>query len=341
MPHPDAASERAMLTSIKEVFGVREGVRTVICGPLYHAMPNVHARTALGSLGQDGLVVIEPRFDPERLLQLIHEHRITQLMLVPVMFIRLLRLPESVKRKYDTSSLEWVIHAAAPCPFEVKKAMIEWWGPVIYEFYGTTETGAVTMVGSQEYLKRPGTVGQPARGCTVKILDEEGREVPTGKEGEICAINPFYPDFVYRNLPEERAKLDRNGLIATGDIGYFDSEGYLYLCDRKKDMVISGGVNIYPAEIEGVLHSLPGVGDCAVFGVPDDEFGEAVAAHIELVPGTPLGEREIRSYLSERLANFKVPKVIRFEERLPRDENGKIYKRHLAEPYWRGTGRRI
>lgn len=341
LPCEDADHETRLAQSLSNTFGIRPGVRTVICCPLYHAMPNAHMRTVLGAMGAAGVMVIEPRFDAERLLRLVDEYRITQLMLVPVMFVRLLRLPESVRGKYDVSSIEWVIHAAAPCPVEVKRRMIDWFGPVINEFYGTSETGAVTLVGSEEYLRKPGTVGRPMPGCIAKVLGERGEELPPGAPGEIFAVNPAYPDFTYRNRPQERAGLDRDGLVATGDVGYFDADGYLFLCDRKKDMVISGGVNIFPAEIESVLLTLPGVGDCAVFGIPDEEFGEVLAVHIELLPGTDLAESAVRDYARERLAGIKVPRVVRFERELPRQDNGKIYKRRLAEPYWKAAGRRI
>lgn len=341
MPFKTAREELSMAKFLHQCFGVREDVRTVLCGPLYHAMPNVQLRAVLSVIGESGVIVVEPRFDAERLLRLIEEHRINQLVLAPVMFYRLLKLPEHVKKKYNLSSLEYVIHSGAPCPLQVKKDMIAWWGPVIHEFYGTTESGMITLVDTENWLRRPGTVGQPLANATVKIIGESGTEVPPGEPGEICVINRLYSDFIYRNLVDERVKLDRKGLIATGDVGYVDSEGFLFLCDRKKDMVISGGVNIYPAEIEGALHTMPTINDCAVFGIPDEEYGEALAAHIELVPGASTNEEDIRVYLSDKLASFKIPKVIRFANGLPRDDNGKIYKRHLSESYWAGVGRRI
>jgi len=341
LPYSSSEQEQLAAASRAHTFGIRPGTRSLISGPLYHSMQSANMRTALAALGPEGLLVIEPRFDAERLLQLVQEHRVTQLMMVPVMFVRLLRLPESVRRSYDVSSIEWVIHSAAPCPVDVKRRMIEWWGPVINEFYGATETGSVTLVGSEEYLRKPGTVGRVIPGCTVKVIDEERREVPPGTPGEIVSFNSMYADFTYRNLPEERAKLDRGGLIASGDIGYFDDDGYLFLCDRKKDMVISGGVNIFPAEIEAVLLGLPGVKDCAVFGIPDEEYGEVLAAHIEPAAGAQLQESAVREYLRGRLAGFKIPKVVRFEMELPREDNGKIYKRRISDPYWQATGRRI
>lgn len=341
MPFASAAQERSMADFLRRSFGVRENVRTVLCGPLYHAMPNVQLRSVLGTIGPDGLIVVEPRFDAERLLQLIEKYRINQLVMAPVMFYRLLKLPENKKGKYDLSSLEYVIHSGAPCPYQVKRDMIAWWGPVIHEFYGTTESGMITLVDTEDWLRKPGTVGRPMAESTVKIIAESGNEMPAGEPGEICAVNRLYSDFTYRNLDKERHKLDCNRLIKTGDIGYLDADGFLFLCDRKKDMVISGGVNIYPAEIEGALHSMSTVSDCAVFGIPDEEYGEALAAHIELIPGAPANEEDIRTFLGDRLSRFKIPRVIRFESGLPRDDNGKIYKRRLSEPYWAGVGRRI
>jgi long-chain acyl-CoA synthetase len=310
-------------------------------GPLYHSMQYSYMRSVLAALGADGILAVEPRFDAERLLALVEEHRIAQLMMVPVMFVRLLRLPERVRRQYDVSSVEWVIHSAAPCPFEVKKRMIEWWGPVINEFYGSTETGPVTFVGSEEYLRKPGTVGRVIPGCTVKVVDERGREAPPGTPGEILSFNSVYADFTYWKRPEERAKIERGGLIASGDIGYFDADGYLFLCDRKKDMVISGGVNIFPSDIEAALLELPGVKDCAVFGIPDEEYGEVLAAHVELMPGARVGEAAVREHLRTRVSGLHMPKIIRFETELPREDNGKIYKRRISDPYWKAAGRRI
>jgi long-chain acyl-CoA synthetase len=334
--------ERASTARRSLTFGIRTGVRSLISGPLYHSMQSSNMRAVLGALGEEGLMVVEPRFDAERLLALVEQHRITQLMLVPVMFVRLLRLPESVRRRYDVSSVEWVIHSAAPCPVDVKKRMIEWWGPVINEFYGSTETGPVTFVGSQDYLRKPGTVGKVIPGCTVKVLDEDGRELPPGTPGEIAGHNPLHPPFTYRNCPGEREKLDRGGgLLASGDIGYFDEEGFLFICDRKKDMVISGGVNIFPAEIEALLLALPGVKDCAVFGIPDEEYGEVLAAHIEPLPGAVISEAAVCEHLRSRIGGLKVPRIVRFDPWLPREDNGKIYKRRIAEPYWKAAGRRI
>jgi long-chain acyl-CoA synthetase len=333
-PFASAAEEQQHLRSLYQTFGIRPGVRALICGPLYHSMQTANMRAAFNALGEDGLLVIEPRFDAERLLRTIGQHRITQILMVPVMFVRLLRLPDEVRRRYDVSSLEWVVHSAAPCPLEVKRRMIEWFGPVIHEFYAASELGAVTLIGPQDALDRPGSVGRALPGCTVKVLDGSGRGLPPRAEGEIAAVNHAYPDFTYRNRPEARAALDRGGLVATGDIGYFDEQGFLFLCGRRNDMVISGGANIFPADIEEVLLACPGVADCAVFGIPDEEYGEVLAAHVEPIPGAELHEAGVRAYLRDRLPGFKVPRVIRFEQALPREDSGKIFKRRLREPYW-------
>ena len=260
-------------------------------GPLYHSAPNAFGLRA-GRLG--GALVLMPRFDPEAFLRLVEEERIDTIFMVPTMFIRLLRLPDAVRKKYDVSSLRHVIHAAAPCPPDVKRAMIDWWGPVIYEFYGSTESGAVTFATSEDALRKPGTVGRIAPGAELRSSARRAR-AGQGEIGEIYSRIAANPDFTYHNKPEKRAEIDRDGLITSGDVGYIDADGYVFICDRKRDMVISGGVNIYPAEIEAVLHAIPGVHDCAVFGIPDAEFGEALMAVVE-----PQDRRELEPVTSVR-----------------------------------------
>jgi long-chain acyl-CoA synthetase len=335
---PEFAETVALIAH--EVFGFVPGqeIRTVMTGPLYHASPNAYGLLAVR---QGGLAILQPRFDAEELLRLIEQYRITHLHLVPTMFVRLLRLPEEARRRYDLSSLEWVVHVAAPCPIHLKQAMIEWWGPVISEAYGGTETGFVTFHTAEEALRKPGTVGRPRSGATIRIYDEFGRELPPGEIGEVYVWLEGVPDFTYHGLPEKRRDIERDGLVSIGDVGYLDEDAYLFLCDRKHDMVISGGVNIYPAEIEAALLALPGVRDCAVFGIPHQEFGETLCAHIEREPGAVLNEVTVHSFLRERLADFKVPRVIRFETDLPREDSGKIMKRKLRDPYWEATGRNI
>ena len=335
---PTPAQQEALNESRRVVYGVAPGIRTIMAGPLYHTAPNAFVMRAARIA--DALFLM-PRFEPEAMLALIERQRIDTLFMVPTMFVRMLKLPEEVRRRYDLSSLRFVMHAAAPCPVHVKRAMIDWWGPVIWEFYGATESGAVTLVSSEDWLKKPGTVGRLTRGAKISIQDDHGREVPQGEVGEIFSSIDFYPEFTYHNLPDRRAEIERNGMITVGDMGYLDPDGYLFLCDRKRDMVISGGVNIYPAEIEAVAIALPGVKDCAVFGIPDEEYGEALIALVEPMPGHALDADAVRAYLRDHLAGYKVPRRIEIAHDLPREDSGKIFKRRLREPYWKDAGRRI
>ncbi|CCD88475.1 putative acyl-CoA ligase [Bradyrhizobium sp. ORS 285] len=320
------------------IYGLRPGSRALLPGPLYHSAPNAFGLRA-GRLG--GALVLMPRFEPEAFLEVIQAERIDTIFMVPTMFIRLMKLPEEVRRRYDVSSLRHIIHAAAPCPADVKRAMIEWWGPVIYEFYGSTESGAVTFATSEDALRKPGTVGKISPGAELRFLGEDGRVLPQGEVGEIYSRIAGNPDFTYHNKPEKRAEIDRDGFITSGDVGYMDEEGYVFLCDRKRDMVISGGVNIYPAEIEAVLHAVPGVHDCAVFGIPDAEFGEALMAVVEPQPGVTLDTGEVKARLKASLADYKVPRHIEIHGQLPREDSGKIFKRRLRDPYWERAGRQI
>ena len=336
----DANSAAAMARLARDVFDFSPGsrMRTIVTGPLYHSAPNFFGLTAVRD---GGLSILQPRFVEEELLALIDKHRITHLHMVPTMFVRLLKLPDEIKRRYDLSSLKVVVHGAAPCPVEVKQRMIEWWGPVIVEYYGATETGAIVLNNSEEALRKPGTVGRAMEGGVVKIFDDEGRELGPNQVGEIYIWLEGFPDFTYHNNPQKRAACARDGLISVGDVGYLDEDGYLFICDRARDMVISGGVNIYPAEIEAALLAMPGVRDCAVFGIPDEEFGETLCAHIEPDSAARLGAAEVKAFLRGRLADFKVPRVITFEATLPREDSGKIMKRKLRDAYWEATGRRI
>ena len=311
---------------------------TAVVGPVYHAAPNAHSGF---SIRAGANVVIVPRFDAEGLLKLIEEKRITHLNMVPIMFNRLLRLPAEVRGKYDLSSLRYVTHAAAPCPPPVKRAMIDWWGPVINEYYGSTEMGNVTNLTAQEWLAHPGSVGRVMPGIDVRVVDDAGNDVPAGTIGEVIGRGRNAADFTYRNAPEKRAAMEKAGLITPGDIGYFDADGFLYLCDRKNDMIISGGANIYPAEIEAELHKMPGVADCAVFGIPDEEFGESVMAVVQPMPGVTLDADSLRAELRRGLAGFKVPRRIDFAADLPREDSGKIFKRKLRAPFWEGRESKI
>ena len=335
-PTPEQVRDTMMVRS--HVFDFRPDMKAVMTGPLYHSAPNLY----LGfTLRVGGTLILQPRFDAEEFLAMIEAERITHAHMVPTMFVRLNRLPEAVKRRHDLSSLVRIIHGAAPCPPDVKRAIIDWWGPVVCEYYGSTEVGTVTFCTSEEWLAHPGTVGRAVPTATVKVLDEQGREVPPHIPGEVYARLWSHTDFTYQNRDADRRAIERDGLLTSGDIGYLDEDGFLYLCDRRRDMVISGGVNIYPAEIEHVLIAMPGVRDCAVFGIPDDEFGEALAAAVEPDGTVPLDQTAVRAFLSERIARYKVPKLVLFDPALPREESGKIFKRRLRDPFWEQAGRRI
>ena len=334
---PDDLME--MATAIMQRMGLGPGVRTLIPAPLYHTAPNTVAALAM-RLGMD--IAILTRFDAEEFLAAIERHRVQQVQMVPTMFTRLLRLPHDVRDSYDLSSLRTVVHSAAPCPAHIKRQMIDWLGPIINEYYGGSETGPVVWCTTQEWLSHPGTVGAPADGAQVRIVDLDDEDVPTGEVG-IVYIKPadYWPGFTYHGDDKKRREMELDGFVTVGDMGRVDDDGYLYLTDRTNDMVISGGVNIYPAEIEAVLSEMPAVRDCAVFGIPDDEYGESLAAHVELGHGFTLSEDEVRSFLRGTLAGFKVPKVIVFDSNLPREDSGKLFKRRIRDAYWRESDSRI
>lgn len=337
-PTPEQQARTQEMRSL--VYGLVPGVRLIIPAPLYHGSPNVVAMRAMRMA--DALVLM-PRFDAEELLALIERHRATSIVMVPTMFVRLLRLPQEVKDRYDLSSLRTVYHAAAPCPPDVKRAMIDWWGPIICEWYGTTETSAVTFCNSAQWLAHPGTVGRPLPGARVEIVGEDGRPVAAGQTGEVYMALDFYPNFTYHKRDEERRRIERDGLVTGGDIGYLDADGFLFLCDRKRDMIISGGVNIYPNEIEAALLSHPEVVDCAVIGIPDTEFGESVLALV--VPTQGRGDAglldRLLGHLGASLARYKLPRRIEWRDSLPRDDAGKLLKRRLREPFWQEAQRAI
>ncbi|MEM7405068.1 MAG: AMP-binding protein [Pseudomonadota bacterium] len=335
---PTAQQTEAMAAMRAGVFGHRSGMRTVMCAPLYHSAPFSYTQ---GAVRQSGEVHLLPRFDAEALLATIARERISHLYAVPTMFVRLLRLPEAVRTRYDVSSLEWVIHAAAPCAPEVKRQMIEWFGPVVHEAYAATETGWLTCCDSAEAMAHPGTVGRVIEGAQVRIFSEDGAPAEVGEAGEIFGRHRSMPDFTYYKQDDKRREIERDGLVTAGDIGYFDAGGYLYLCDRRIDMIISGGVNIYPAEIEAALIAMADIHDCAVFGVPDDEFGERVAAAVQLAEGAGTTETDIREFLKDRIAGYKIPRVIEFVGEIPRLDSGKLLKRKLRDPYWVGRDRSI
>jgi len=336
---PANAEQQALaLQTVRDGFGIHPGVRALLSAPLYHSAPSLFAQQALL---QGECLALEARFDAEQTLALIERHAIQTAYLVPVMYVRLLRLPPEVRARYDLSSLRFVASTGSPCAPEVKRAMIDWLGPVIHETYASSETGLVTVIGSDESLRKPGSVGKPLGPAKIAILDADGRRCGPREIGRIYARQPAYADFTYNNNDEARRAIEHEGLVHIGDVGYLDEDGYLYVCDRASDMVISGGVNIYPAEIEHALIAMPGVGDCAVFGIPDDEYGEALAAVVEVAPGSSLEAPAIRAFLGERIAGYKVPRHIELVSGLPRDDNGKVAKRRLRDAWWSGRGRAI
>ena len=330
-PEQLAAAERVSTLA----YGITPNDDQVVLmnGPMYHSAPNSYGMLAFR---HSATIVLEPRFDPEDLLRLVQKYRVSHMHAVPTMFVRLLRLPEEVRKRYDVCSLRFVIHGAAPCPVDIKRAMIEWWGPVINEYLGSTETGIPVWHSSAEALAKPGTVGRAIEGGIVQIFRPDGTLCGVGEPGEIFMRQTAISDFDYHGNAAARAEAGRDGLISVGDVGYLDADGYLFLCDRKRDMVISGGVNIYPAEIENTLIGMEGVRDCAVFGVPDAEYGERLFACIEPEAGARLSAAGVRNFLRSKLANFKVPKDIQFLDALPREASGKIFKRKLRDLYAEG-----
>lgn len=311
-----------------------------LCGsPLYHtAVLNFVAISI--QLGHPA--VLMDRWDPEEMLRLIERHRVTHSHMVPTQFHRLLALPEQTRLRYDVSSLRVMIHGAAPCPDEIKRRMLEWWGPVVTEYYAATEGGG-TVISGEEWLRKPGSVGRPWPNSTVRILDDDGRELPPGEAGSVY-MQMAGSRFEYHKDREKTERSRVGELFTLGDVGHLDEDGYLFLHDRKSDMIISGGVNIYPAEIENELAVHPKVADVAVFGVPHEDWGEQIKAVVqpaEGVEGTAELTEELLEYARGRLAKFKLPKSIDYRDDLPRDPNGKLYKRRLRDPYWQGRDRAI
>lgn len=325
---PDEREGYARLRA--EWFGQRAGLRTALVGPLYHSVQSTYAYSAL-QVG--GHVLLEPRFDAAHLLELIARERLTHLHLVPTMMQRLVQLPEELRARHDVSSLEFVIHGAAPCPPDVKRRLIDWWGPIVHEYYGTSETGMVSRSNSAEWLQRVGTVGRPWPGRRLRIYDEQGQILPPGAEGLVYMSLGAVPNFTYHGADDQRARIERDGLVTTGDIGYLDADGYLFLCDRRQDVVIAGGVKIWPAEVEAVLSEHPAVADCAVFGIPDADLGQVPAAVVQPRVGLAPTADELRAFLTPRLARFKLPRLIEIADDLPRDDSGKLFKRVLRERY--------
>jgi len=341
LPEGPVDEEYPFGSMVAKIYGFDEQSIYLSPAPLYHAAPLGYG---CNIQRQGGEVVIMDHFDAEGALAAIERHRITHGQFVPTMFVRMLKLPEATRRRYDLSSLRTVIHAAAPCPVHVKQAMIEWWGPIIYEYYAGTEGNGVCLITSEEWLKKPGSVGRTIFG-TAHIVGEEGKELPDGQPGVIYFEGGMA--FAYHNDPEKTAAarhLQHAAWSTLGDIGYRDADGYIFLTDRKAFTIVSGGVNIYPQEIENLLIGHPKVADVAVIGVPDDEFGEQVKAVVQPVEGAQSGpalEAELIAFCRASLSAVKCPRSVDFEAELPRAPTGKLYKKALRDRYWEGRASRI
>ncbi|OZB17577.1 MAG: acyl-CoA synthetase [Rhodobacterales bacterium 34-62-10] len=329
----DLPGGRTMLVDLlSTLFGYAAGTRYLSPAPLYHAAPLRHSMV---TIRMGGTAYIMDRFDPLAALSLIQAHRITHSQWVPTMFVRLLKLPEDQRAQFDLSSMQMAVHAAAPCPLDVKRRMIDWWGPIIHEYYAGTENNGFTAITTAEWLEHPGSVGRAKLGV-IHICDEAGQELPIGQEGEVYFENGH--QFLYHNDPAKTAACtNAMGWTTLGDIGRLDDQGYLYLTDRKSFVIISGGVNIYPQETEDILLGHPAVLDAAVFGVPNEDFGEEVKAVVQLLPdrtASPALADELIATCRARLSPIKCPRSIDFRTTLPRSATGKLYKRKLKAEYW-------
>jgi long-chain acyl-CoA synthetase len=332
------ATSQAMFLSLFGILPGSPGVHLVVA-PLYHTAVLNFATNHL-HLGH--AVVLMDRWTPEGTLELIEKYRVTNTHMVPTMFTRLLKLPEDVRTRADVSSLTHVIHGAAPCPVDVKRKMLEWWGPCIYEYYAASEGGG-TLATPKQWLAKPGTVGPPWPISQIRILDDARQPVKTGEVGTVW-IRMGDHRFEYHKDQKKTEDAWSEGFFTVGDAGYLDEDGYLFLCDRKSDMIIVGGVNIYPAEIEAVFAMHPKVADVAVFGIPNEDLGEEVKAVIQPAAGVEPGPalaKELLEFAAADLAKFKTPRTIDFIEEMPRDPNGKLYKRRLRDPYWKGRDKAI
>jgi long-chain acyl-CoA synthetase len=320
---------------VRGMFGFREGMTYLNPAPLYHSAPQASISAAL-RLGST--VIVMERFDAEQWLELVERYRVTHCQMVPVMFNRLLRLPDDVRARYDTSSLECIVHAAAPCPVHVKQAMIDWLGPIITEYYGATEANGFTFCTTAEWLAHPGTVGRPILG-ELLVLDGAGNQCPAGVDGTVWFRGATAFEYFQDPAKTADSRTSDGAASTVWDIGHVDADGFLYLTDRQSYMIISGGVNIYPQEAENVLSAHPAVQDVAVIGVPNDDLGEEVKAVIELADPAAAGPElahELIAYCRDRLAHFKCPRTVDFVPELPRSDTGKLYKRMLRDAYWAG-----
>lgn len=324
------------IVQIIQAFELGEQDVHLLAGPYYHSAPSFFV--SLHML-PGASVVIQPKFDAEEALRLIERYRVTTTFLPPVLLQRLCDLPEEVFKRYDISSLRSIILGGAPCPYALKVRATERFGEHLWEFYGATETAIVTLLRPEDQLRKPGSCGKVGPGQSIRLLDAAGNEVPVNVPGEMWSRNDWLAE--YYNKPEATASSTRDGYFSVGDVAYRDEEGYYYICDRKTDMIISGGVNIYPAEIEAALSAHPAVLDVAVIGVPDEFWGESVKAVVELRPGASASAEELTAFCSERLADYKKPRSFDFVSELPRNPAGKLLKTLIREPYWKNAGRRI
>ncbi len=310
----------------------------LVAGPLYHSAPGGFA---LYAQMVGGTVVVMRKFDPEEALRLVERHRCTTTFMAPTLLKRIVDLPAEVRARYDVSSMRSLVIAAAPCPMRVKEQALAMFGPVLYEFYGSTELGVNTVLRPEDVLRKPGSCGRAAPGVELAILDDAGRPAAPGTPGELFVrrYDGVFDEY-YRN-PAATAQTSRGEWMSVGDVAWMDAEGFVYICDRKRDMIISGGVNIYPAEIEDALHRHPAVEDAAVFGVPDPDWGERVHAAVQLRPGRGVTPGELLEFCRAHLADYKTPREVSFHEAFPRDTAGKLVKRLLREPYWAGRQTRV
>ncbi|MGO4893650.1 AMP-binding protein [Flavobacterium sp. W21_SRS_FM6] len=315
----------------KSLLQLDSGDRFYIAAPLYHSAP--HALT-LSCLAAGNIeVFVEAKFDPERFLADVQQHKITHTYIVPTMMIRLLKLTRAVRQQYDITSLRYALSTGSACPAEVKQAMIDWFGPIFFESYGASELGFMTLISSAESTAKPGSVGRIIPGGSIKILDENKQLLPSGESGLIYVYLPMFGPFNYTNIQGNIDDLHVAGHTTLGDVGYVDDDGFLYINDRKKDMIISGGANIFPAEIEALLIEMPQIVDCAVFGAPHAEFGEMVIAAVQCVAGEALSMQQVHEFLEGKLAKFKWPKKLEIHDSLPREDSGKIFKHRLKVAY--------
>jgi long-chain acyl-CoA synthetase len=336
---PAIDATNSLIDICRGVYGISPATVYLSPAPLYHAAP-LRFNMTVQRLG--GTCVVMEHFDPETYLQLLQRYRATHTQLVPTMFVRMLKLPPEVRQKYDVSSLKFAIHAAAPCPVPVKEQMIDWWGPVIWEYYAGTEGNGMTLVHSKDWLTHKGTVGKAVVG-KLKICDEHGLEVPTRTEGTIYFADGR-PFSYHKDDKKTSESTNAAGWTTLGDVGYADEEGYLYLTDRKAHMIISGGVNIYPQEAENLLVTHPKVLDVAVIGVPNEDFGEEVKAVVQprdMAEAGPALAQELIEFCRASLSPIKCPRTVDFEAELPRHPTGKLYKRLLRDRYWAGRASRL